>query len=147
MFKNIPLKKAKIITAIICILIGIILCIVELYSVDNLFSLEAFLGIILAISLPGFFYMAIYLSVFAKREGLEHNICYAQSILSKDEYKKINLKLENNEFAKLSIEESTISYYAKIKSDKEIEISIRKDENEISNKIIDVYCFKRFFTK
>lgn len=80
------------------------------------------------------------------RETREDAISYVQSFLSKDEYRKVNLKLEDNEFIKLSIEESRISYYAKIKSNEEIEISIVKDEKVISEKVIDLFSFKRFFT-
>lgn len=80
------------------------------------------------------------------RETREDAISYVQSFLSKDEYRKVNLKLEDNEFIKLSIEESRISYYAKIISDEEIEISIVKDDKIISTKVIDLFSFKRFFT-
>lgn len=144
MFKNFSVKKARIITAIICVLIGIVYGVCSCFNHDT--SFEKFVEIFIGISMSALFYMAIDLSVFAKKAALENNIFYAKSILSKEEYRKINLKLGYNEFANLSVEESRISYYAKIKSDKEIEISIRKDEKEISSKIIDLFSFKRFFT-
>lgn len=146
MFKNISVKKARIITAIICILIGIVYAVHSCFTHDD--SFEKFIGVFIGISMAVLFYMAIDLSVFAKRTALENNISYAKGILSKEEYRKINLKLTYNEFANLSVEESAISYYAKIKadSDKEIELSIRKDGKEISNEIIDVFAFRRFFT-
>ena len=146
MFKNISVKKAKNITAIICFLIGIIYCIVSLCTNDNHSSFDAVLEIMTGMMLSVLLYMIIFIFVFRTREKLENDISYAKSFLSKEEYKEINLKLEDNEFTKFSIEESPIRYYAKIKSDYEIEISIRKDEKEISNKIIDVYDFKCFFT-
>ena len=146
MFKNISVKKARKITAIICVLIGIAACCNFMSSCDNLFSLEAFLGVFIGLGLPSLLYMAIELSIFARRESRENAISYVQSFLSKDEYRKVNLKLEDNEFIKLSIEESRISYYAKIKSDEEIEISIVKDDKIISTKVIDLFSFKRFFT-
>lgn len=146
MFKNISVKKARKITVIILFLIGIAYCCSSLSSCDNLFSFEAFVGVVIGLGLPTLLYMAIELSVFARRENRENAISYVQSFLSKDEYRKVDLKLEDNEFIKLSIEESRISYYAKIKSNEEIEISIVKDEKVISEKVIDLFCFKRFFT-
>ena len=143
-FKNISVKKARITTAIICGLIGIVYAICSCFNHDT--SFEKFIGIFIGISMPALFYMAMDLSLFAKRAALENNISYAKSILSKEEYRKINLKLGYNEFVNLSVEESSISYYAKIKSDREVEISIHKEEKEISNKIIDVFAFRRFFT-
>lgn len=148
MFKRISVKKVKIITAITCVLIGIIICVANFSSLDNIFSFDTFVRVIgLVIVFPGLIYLTIYILIFADRDGLEENISYVQNILSKEEYREINLKLEDNEFLKLSVEESAISYYAKIKSDKEVEISIRKDEKELSNKTIDVFCFRRCFTE
>ena len=146
MFKNISVKKAKIITGIICMLFGIILCIIKLRPIYDVFSFEALIDAMVIIALVVLLYMGIYLFIFAKRETREDAISYVQSFLSKDEYRKVNLKLEDNEFIKLSIEESRISYYAKIISDEEIEISIVKDDKIISTKVIDLFSFKRFFT-
>lgn len=146
-FKNISVKKAKKITAIICVLIGIIICVVKLCSINNLFSLDAFLGVIMGIGFSTFLYFAINFTVFDDMKRLENNISYLQSFLSKEEYRKINLKLGDNRYAKLSVEESKISYYAKIKSnsDTDVIISIRKDEKEISMAVMDVIYFRRFF--
>ena len=146
MFKNISVKKAKIITGIICMFFGIILCIIKLRPIYDVFSFEALINAMVIIALVVLLYMGIYLFIFAKRETREDAISYVQSFLSEDEYRKVNLKLEDNEFIKLSIEESRISYYAKIKSDEEIEISIVKDDKIISTKVIDLFSFKRFFT-
>lgn len=143
MFKNISVKKARIITAIICTLIGVIYCVGICFTYDDTF--DKLVGIFLGIFISFFLYSIIDLVVFTKRKYLEDSISYAKNVLSKEEYRKVNLKLVYNEFVNLSVEESRISYYAKIKSDKEIEISIRKDEKEISSKIIDLFSFKRFF--
>ncbi|MGN1299579.1 MAG: hypothetical protein ACI4UE_06340 [Candidatus Scatovivens sp.] len=47
----------------------------------------------------------------------------------------------------LSINESSISYYAKMKSvsDDEVEISIRKNGHEISKEVIKLSEFTNFF--
>lgn len=145
MFKNISVEKVRKITFIVCVLIGVdVLCEIMSFS-DKFFSLETFLGAFIGLGLIAFFCMIAELAIIPKIEA----ISYVQSLLSKDEYRRVNLKLEDNEVIEpieLSVEECTISYYAKIKSDKEVEISIRKNEKEISNKIIDVIHFKRFFT-
>ena len=99
----------------------------------------------MGLGLIAFLCMIAELVIISKIEA----ISYVQNLLSKDEYRKVILRLENNEaieFIKFSVEEGTISYFAKIKSYNEVEISIRKDEKEISNKVIDVIHFKRFFT-
>ena len=144
MFKNISVEKVRKITFIVCVLIGVEVC-CKIMSSNKFFSLETFLGAFIGLGLIGFLCMIAELVIISKKQA----ISYVQSLLSKDEYRKVNLNLENNEaieFIEISVEEGTISYYAKIKSYKEVEISIRKDEKEISNKVIDVIHFKRFFT-
>lgn len=145
MFKNISVEKVRKITFIVCVLIGVEVCYRIMSFSDKFFSLETFLGAFIGLGLIAFLCMISELVIISKIEA----ISYVQSLLSKDEYRKVNLKLEDNktiELIEFSVEESAISYYAKIKSYKEVEISIRKDEKEISNKIIDVIHFKRFFT-
>lgn len=144
MFKNISVEKVRKITFVVCVLIGVDVCL-KIMSNNKFFSLETFLGAFIGLGLIAFSCMISELVIISKIEA----VSYVQNLLSKDEYRKVNLNLENNEaieFLEISVEEGTISYYAKIKSYKEVEISIRKDEKEISNKIIDVIHFKRFFT-
>lgn len=144
MFKNISVEKVRKITFVVCVLIGVDVCL-KIMSNNKFFSLETFLGAFIGLGLIAFSCMISELVIISKIEA----VSYVQNLLSKDEYRKVNLNLENNEaieFLEISVEEGTISYYAKIKSYKEVEISIRKDEKEISNKVINVIHFKRFFT-
>ena len=147
MFKHISVKKARIISAVIGVIIGILYGIITL-SFNNNTAETIYLHITLAFFLPICIFAIIYTVVFSGpiRERNEKTLSYVEGFLSREEFRRVNLNVVDNEFIELAISESPISYYAKITSDTEITISIRKDGEEITSRFIEILYFRHYFT-
>lgn len=136
MFKNISVKKAKIISALIGILGGLACFRIFKDNFSNILY-EGFFAILGSI----FIYILIYCLVFDGQ--FKEDIDYIEKTLSRDDFTQVYPKgtAYDNRF-----EESYISYYAKIKSNYDVEISIYEGQVLISQQIFDAYAFRRFFT-
>ena len=144
MFKKV--KKVVKVFAVISILIGIL---VLPYKV-TIDTTEEILLMSSAVTIVALFLISLtFVSSFSKgaKERTENLEC-ARNFLSGEEFKKVNLVAQDNNFMQISLNESSISYYARMKlnSDNEVEISIRKNGVEISKEVIELSEFTNFFT-